>query len=176
MSAPVLRLSGERACTYSYLCGSFNRGYRVSLSSERVLNMVLYSHSYSSSLDVSAPFAAEQLGNPTLSGVQTMPISPKLAIKTLTAVCPKHRERKTPDVGGLKCVSRRFEMTLSQTPNKTCWPAGWRLRMTHATSSTGVKGGLQNKAGNGATPKYHLPSRGGRGRRADAAISWASEW
>ena len=54
--------------------------------------------------------------------------------------------------------------------------AGWRLRVTRATSSTGVKGGLQNEEGNGATPKHLLPSRGGRARGADAAISWASEW
>ena len=116
----------------------------IVLSSERLLNMVLQSHLSSSSSDVSAPFAAKQLGNPTLSGVQTLRISPNKAIKALTTVCPEHRERKAPEVGGLQRVSRRFEMKLLQTPNETCWPAGWRLRVTRATPSTGVKGGLQN--------------------------------
>ena len=52
--------------------------------------------------------------------------------------------------------------------------AGWRLRVTRATSSTGVKGGLQDEEWRNA--KYLLPSRGSRARGADTAISWASEW
>ena len=36
--------------------------------------------------------------------------------------------------------------------------AGWRLRVTRATSSTGVKGGLQNEEGNGATPNISCPA------------------
>ena len=67
---------------------------------------------------MSAPFAAEQLGNPSLSGVQTLQITPNLAIKALTTVCPEHREKKTPDVGGLQRVSRRFEMELSLNPER----------------------------------------------------------
>ena len=148
-----------RACTYSYLL-TFSIAPIV-LSSERVLNMVQFhssSSSSSSSLYLSAPFAAGKLGNPTLSGVQTLRIIPNLAVNTLTTVCPEHRERKTPDVGGLQCVSRRVEMTLSQTPNGICRSAGWRLRVTRATSSTGVKGGLQNEEGNGATPNISCPA------------------
>ena len=162
MSAPVLRLSGQRACTssISVTCSIA----AIVLSSERVLNMVLLSTSSSSSLDVSVPFAAEQLGNPTLSGVQTLRISPNFAIKALTNVCPEHRERKAPEVGGLKCVSRRIEMALSQTPNEA-WPAGWRLGMTCATSSTRVKGELQNESGNdnGETPNITCPAEAAEG-------------
>ena len=36
--------------------------------------------------------------------------------------------------------------------------AGWRLRVTRATSSTGVKGGLQNEEGNGATQNISCPA------------------
>ena len=130
---------------------------------------------------MSAPFAAKQLGNPTLSGVP-LRISPNLAMKALTTVCPEHRERKTPDVGGLQCVSRRFGMKFSQTPNETCWPAGWRLRVTRATSSTGVKGGLQNEAGNGATPNITCPAEAwsrccdNLGKRMVTAMRPASGW
>ena len=50
-----------------------------------------------------------------------------------------------------------------QTPNRICWPAGWRLGVTRATSSTGLKDGLQNEAGNGAAPNITCPAAAAEG-------------
>ena len=87
----------------------------------------------------------------------------KLGRQGLDNCVPRAQRKDDPDVGGLQCVSRRVETKLSRTPNRICWPDGWRLRVTRATISTGVKGGLQNEAGSGATPSITCPAASSEG-------------